>query len=241
MSNLIYNTEAGYRIYKVLGGRANSWLISRDDECILVDTGPRRAADRLKKNIEKTGMSLSSIKFLILTHTHFDHCGSAAAMHEATGCRIIAGKKEAVMAEKGYTPIPAGTSSFSRMVSRVGKLIGKLRFGYPSFNTGIAVEEQVNLENEGFPSLRVISTPGHSEGSISIVVDNAIAIAGDTVFGIFRNSIFPPFADNVPEMLNSWEKLLDTGCRLFLPGHGKSIKREKLLQEFNARKLQSFE
>jgi len=51
------------------------------------------------------------------------------------------------------------------------------------------------------------------------------------MLGICRNSIFPPFADNIRELLKSWEILLETECHLFLPGHGKAISRELLQHE----------
>jgi hydroxyacylglutathione hydrolase len=78
----------------------------------------------------------------------------------------------------------------------------------------------------------LINTEGHSPGSISIIVDNEVAVAGDAMFGVFKNSIFPPYADNPAEMVKSWKKLLNTGCKIFLPGHGNEIKRERLKKEY---------
>ena len=78
----------------------------------------------------------------------------------------------------------------------------------------------------------MIKTEGHSSGSISVIVDNEIAIVGDAMFGVFKNSVFPPYADNQTEMINSWNVLLDTDCNTFLPGHGKEIKKEFLQKEY---------
>jgi hydroxyacylglutathione hydrolase len=52
------------------------------------------------------------------------------------------------------------------------------------------------------------------------------------MLGVFKKSVFPPFADNVNEMINSWGRLLETNCRLFLPGHGYEIKRKLLQTEY---------
>jgi Zn-dependent hydrolases, including glyoxylases len=82
-------------------------------------------------------------------------------------------------------------------------------------------------------NIRVISTPGHSIGSISVIVDNEVAIVGDALFGIFSNSVFPPFADDVKTLIDSWGKLLKTNCTLFLPAHGRPITRELLEREYN--------
>ena len=76
--------------------------------------------------------------------------------------------------------------------------------------------------------INIIETSGHSEDSISILIDNEIAIVGDVMFGVFKNSIFPPYADNTGKMIKSWDRLLNTKCSIFLPGHGNEIKRELL-------------
>jgi len=68
---------------------------------------------------------------------------------------------------------------------------------------------------------------------MSLIVDDEIAIVGDAMFGIFPNSIFPPFADNVPVMIKSWRKLLDTKCMLFLPAHGTKNSRRLVDGECN--------
>lgn len=68
---------------------------------------------------------------------------------------------------------------------------------------------------------------------ISVIVDNEFAIVGDTMFGVFKKSIFTPFSDNIKELIKSWGKLLNTDCSIFLSGHGEKINRELLKSEYN--------
>ena len=68
-----------------------------------------------------------------------------------------------------------------------------------------------------------------------MVIDDEIAIAGDSVIGTMPGSPFPPFADDVPLLLRSWKKIIDTGCRSFLPGHGKPVSREEMINEYEKR------
>lgn len=63
-------------------------------------------------------------------------------------------------------------------------------------------------------------------------MDNEIAIVGDTMFGVFKNSIFPPYSDDTVKMIESWGRLLNTDCIIFLPGHGKEINRKLLQKEY---------
>jgi len=61
-------------------------------------------------------------------------------------------------------------------------------------------------------------------------------LVGDTLFGIVPQKAFPPFADNKIDLFKSWEKLLTTNCRLFLPAHGKALTREIMKKELLKRK-----
>jgi len=74
----------------------------------------------------------------------------------------------------------------------------------------------------------VLPTPGHSPGSMSVVVDDEIAIVGDAVFGVFKWSVLPPYATDLVRTVESWGRLLETSCRLFLPGHGSAKTRAEL-------------
>jgi glyoxylase-like metal-dependent hydrolase (beta-lactamase superfamily II) len=64
-----------------------------------------------------------------------------------------------------------------------------------------------------------------------------VAVAGDSIIGTMPGSPFPPFADDVDELMMSWKKLLGTGCQTFLPGHGRPVSREQLMTEYDRRSL----
>jgi len=229
-----WETRNGYKIYQVLDGRSNSYLISYKNSNVLVDTGKYSAYNRLNKNIDSIELANPEISSLILTHTHFDHCQSASRLKEQTKCKIIVSEKASEYIENGYSPLPNGTMMIPKFLSRVGKKLGKYRFGYTSFEPDLLVKDHISLEGL---HVDIIATEGHSSDSISVIVDNEIAIVGDAMFGIFKNSVFPPFADNIEEMVKSWGLLLNTSCKTFLPGHGKEINRELLQKEYEKYKL----
>jgi len=82
----------------------------------------------------------------------------------------------------------------------------------------------------------LIHTPGHSAGSMSLIIDNEIAIVGDCMFGVFKSSVFPPFLTSSKDLIDSWGRLIETGCTLFLPSHGKEKTRDQLLFDYFRRK-----
>jgi hydroxyacylglutathione hydrolase len=226
-----WKTKNGYVIYHILRGGCNSYLINYENRNILVDTGSSMYFVRLKKNIDLLDITRKNIDFLILTHTHYDHCQNAAKIKTLENCKIVINENDKESAEKGYTIIPNGTFAVTRLLSDAGKLVGKCMFGYQPFTADILVNER-NDTLDGDLNIRLITTEGHSAGSLTVIVDDEIAIVGDEMIGMFKNSIFPPFTDDVSEMIRSWGRLLNTDCEIFLPGHGKEIKRELVQKEY---------
>jgi hydroxyacylglutathione hydrolase len=86
-----------------------------------------------------------------------------------------------------------------------------------------------------------MNTPGHTTGSMSVIVDDEVALVGDTMFGVFKRSVFPPFADDVSEMIKSWGKLLNSNCKFFLPSHGREKSREQLMTVYNKKTIKAYE
>jgi len=224
-----WKTKNGYELFQVLSRRSNSYLICSGVGNILVDTGRESSFKELQKNIGYLNLKLENIDFLILTHTHYDHCQNAFAIKQHANCKILMSEKEAEFCEHGFTPLPKGTFEITRIISKFGNRIGQRSFGYEPFAADIMVRDELNLTTS---KITLISTSGHSIGSISVIIDDEIAIVGDAMFGVFKKSIFPPFADNTMEMIKSWGKLLETSCHTFLPGHGLEIKRELLQSEY---------
>jgi len=227
-----WSTSNGISIYRVLFGRCNCYLIPLRSTLILVDTGKRQGYRKLLRRIAKVSNSFQADRYLILTHTHFDHCQNAERLSEEQGYRIILGNAEEEFALRGFSPVPKGTNRFSRLISFLGNRCFRYKLKFKHFRPELLVPDEMVLNVED-ANIRVISTPGHSIGSISVIVDNEIAIVGDALFGVFSSTVFPPFADDVKTLMASWDKLLKTNCTLFLPAHGRPITRELLECEYN--------
>jgi glyoxylase-like metal-dependent hydrolase (beta-lactamase superfamily II) len=226
-----WKTKNGTVIIQVLSGRSNAYLVLKDNIVILIDTGKTNAYKTLLKTLVSLELKIEDISFVILTHTHFDHCQSARKIKEKSNCQIIFSGNAADSVKNGYTKLPHGTFWITELIAATGRLIGKSKFGYEPFQPDIFITGDYNLDVEGV-NIKITETTGHSDDSVSIIVDNEIAVVGDAMLGVYRNSVFPPFADDVLKMLVSWNKLLETDCNIFLPGHGKEISRELLQNEF---------
>ncbi len=222
-----WNINDGCSIYKVLDGFYNAYLLVDRGEFHLIDTGRKNQTAALQKNLSKiTGGQ--AIRSLILTHTHYDHCGSAAIIKESYGAKIIVGEKEAGYLKEGSTPLPEGTNFFTRALSKSGNRYATSWFKYKPVVPEIEIIDTLMI-NE---NIKIITTPGHSKGSISVIVDNQYAIVGDAMIGSFRGNHFPQFADDRARVYETWKDLLmHTDCHTFLPGHGRPISRQSLEKE----------
>lgn len=222
----------GTQVWQVLAGRSCSFLVrTQEGVIILVDTGMESVLSRLLKNITSAGVTDLKINYLLLTHTHFDHCRNASFLKEKTSCQIVLHQSEAQFVRSGYTAVPGGTNPFTKFISKPGKAIGKRWFGYHAFEPDILISGKPVLLS-GASGLQILETPGHTAGSISLILNGEMAIVGDALFGIFPNRVLSPFADDFAELVRSWKRLLDTGCSIFLSGHGTPIPRRLLELEY---------
>jgi glyoxylase-like metal-dependent hydrolase (beta-lactamase superfamily II) len=224
-----WKTKSGCTIIKVLSGRSNVFLFSDKGKKILIDTGTRMGWKKLSARLKRLG--ITRLDFLILTHTHFDHAENAGKIKKVFGAKVIVNKEEASYLETGRNTIPDGTNFFTHFLVKTLAPALSFKLSYEPCIADIIVHKKFDLNDDGI-NCYIIHTPGHSPGSQSIIVDNEIALVGDAMFGIFPRSVFPPFADNPDMMINSWGRLLDTGCNLFLPSHGTANKAELLKAEY---------
>ncbi len=224
-----WTTRTGISIIQLLNGRCNVFLLTYQSVTILIDTGTRLQWKKLNRRLQ--ALNIQQIDYLILTHAHYDHCENASAVKQSYHPTIIAHRDEAAILSSGRGAIPRGTNGLTRLITDwFGDWYGALKA--VRLECDIQIDAEYALQSKGL-NVTIIPTPGHSPGSISLIVDNEIAIVGDAVFGVFRRSVYPPFAMEPKQLVDSWTRLLKTGCQLFLPGHGRAVSREKLERNYN--------
>ncbi|MDY0098781.1 MAG: MBL fold metallo-hydrolase [Bacteroidales bacterium] len=228
-----WKTKSGYKIIQVLAGRSNVFLLSDRTKHILIDTSAGFMYRVLKKRLER--MNISQIDLLILTHTHFDHAANANRIKNDFNARVLVHQDEAAFLRKGDMAVHKGTNRFTRLII---KLFSKrfIKFtGYEPCSADLIVDLTLSLSEIGFNAF-ILHTPGHTSGSVSVIIDDEIALVGDTMFGIFPWTVYPPFANDPSMLIESWGKLLQTGCTVFIPSHGRANIRKLVQRDFEARK-----
>jgi len=223
-------TARGTEVYRLTPARCNIFVVSRYGRSILVDTGISFDRGRIESALSRKGIVPEAV---VLTHTHFDHAGNAAWLSCEYGAEIVVQAAESEFLATGDSPIPSGTVSIAKGLFEIGNKVSAV-FKYEPCQADHVFENTFDLNRFGIDGY-VMHTPGHCAGQSAVIIDEEVAMAGDSLIGIYPGKIFPPFADDCDELLRSWLKLLDTGCQTFLPGHGKPVTREELAEEYKKR------
>lgn len=213
-------------------GFSNSVLIENGSDSILVDTGVKGFLNHFKQILNQSGLKPTDIKLIVLTHTHYDHTGNLKPLTELTGAKVLVHKNEFDNLKNGFIPIPKGLGNYTRFISNVGRFVYP---GYASpkpFVTDLINENEYDLTEYGIDG-KIISTPGHTAGSQSVIIGKKL-ISGDTFIHMTNGIIFPHFCDDPKTLLVTWQKLFELGIEEIYPGHGKPFPVEKALVEFES-------
>ena len=223
-------TKNGYIVYKILGGRSNVFVIFYNQKYLLIDTSIHRNEKKLLKVLDRLGATKENLIALILTHSHFDHVANAHKIKQIYDTKIYIHSSEKRDLQDAIVKVPKGINAISSFFSYLGSKSAE-KFKFAEVQPDVCVEDSFDFKDIGL-NITILHTPGHSIGSMSIIVDGQIAIVGDLMFGVFYNGLIPPFADFPSEMIKSWGKLLETECKIFLPSHGSERNKELVQKKY---------
>jgi glyoxylase-like metal-dependent hydrolase (beta-lactamase superfamily II) len=197
------------RVHRVDGLRVgNAYLVTGPDDLVLVDAGLPGSAGAIVRYIRRIGRSPAELRTIILTHADIDHVGGAARLKRLTGARVAIHALDAPVLA-GRTPPQKGGRAM-RMLYRL------LRF--------TAVEPDVELEDgDAIGGMRVLHVPGHTRGSIALLLDDGTVFSGDALLADRAGRVRPPdprLALDRDQALASADRIRSLRPGILLPGHG---------------------
>ncbi len=182
-----------------------------------------RKANAFIRQLQATGLKPQDIQLIIITHGHWDHIGSAADIKELTGAKIAMHHREKDRLEELTQPPLKGVGAWGKFLSKTMAAAMTPFIHIRSAEVDIVLGDAAfSLDEYGIAG-RIVSTPGHTTGSVSILLDSGEAIVGDMAMNSFPLRLspgLPIFAENLPQLIESWRKLLEEGVKSIYPSHG---------------------
>lgn len=174
--------------------KSNCYIINSGSETAVIDPG--EYSPEMEKALSDINYRL---KYIILTHTHFDHMSGALQVKEKTDAALCVHKFD----------IP-GLTDYN------------LNLGYPGMKfckkADIPLEDGQKLQL-GSEEITVMHTPGHTLGSVCYITGKML-FTGDTLFaGTIGRTDFP--GGSYSDIMSSLQKIDElSGDYIIYPGHG---------------------
>jgi glyoxylase-like metal-dependent hydrolase (beta-lactamase superfamily II) len=232
-------TDGIYRIHVPLPGSPlkllNFYCIKGDGRDLLIDTGFNRPECReaLYGGLRELGVREDALDILV-THRHADHSAQAPGLATHPGTKVFADPVEA----QGINDFTSGGAYWDKILERLithgfsrekSALLKQQHPGIRYVGEGLLEYTFIADGDElvyGGKTLRVICTPGHTPGHVTLYEPNLkLYISGDHILGDITPNItlWAGVEDSLGNYLNSLEKVRALDVDLVLPGHRSFI------------------
>jgi len=190
MSNLTV-LNAGYR-------STNYWVISAGSSRLLVDIGWPGSMGQMRANLKRMDVPLDQIKYALATHYHIDHAGLGQEMKLAgVPLLVLDVQVEAIPLMKTWIK---PQDNYVEITLEDNVVIS-------------CAESRALLHQIGIPG-EIVPTPGHSDDSVSLLLDDGSVFTGDLTPPQFVGM------ENPAVVAASWQMLRERGATRIYPGHG---------------------
>jgi hydroxyacylglutathione hydrolase len=207
------------QVIAVPSAYVNAFIV-QGERSIIVDTGLPGFEKKILETMERHGIKPADISLIIITHGHNDHYGSAAYLKGKTGAPVAVHKADAeTLRTAASRPLyPVGTKG--KVMDVMAKMVKEPVV--QALEPAILIEGEMSLANYGIAG-KIIPIPGHTPGSLSVMLDGGCILIGDLIFGgLVRKQApgFPYFCEDVPALMKSIQAVLDLKPKIIYAGHG---------------------
>lgn len=220
----------------------------RGEICALVETGLSYSVPNIVAQIAELGIAREEIRYLIITHAHFDHqCGTPRLQKAFPNLQVLASPiASRVLAKE---KVVAGHFVEDKAVVETLLRKGLLKQYDTSFqppatvNVDRIMDEGDLLDLGGGCTLSFYLTPGHSPCSMSIYLPlGEVLFPSDCLCYEFKNKdMFPMYFSSLADFLNSIKKLSNIETSVLAFGHELLLGDKMKVQDYMHRALENTE
>ncbi len=191
------------------------YLLKSKNEAALIDAGTGFATDKIFNNIISIIGNLEKIRYVFITHCHFDHTGGLAEIKPKLNARLVAHQLDSEYIEQADNDVTAAS-------------------WYGSFIKPVSIDIKVSKKQQSFKvgglDVDFYNTPGHSPGSSVLLVnsDNKKVLFGQDVHGPLNESLL----SNRQDYMKSLEFLLTLEADILCEGHFGIYEGQENVQKF---------
>ena len=203
-----------YEITHIKGGTDNCYLVSDGKNAVLFDTA---SGEYLQQVIDEC--SKYDLKLIVLSHPHFDHAENADALSKKFNVPVAYNEADdGIFDDYNSQPLFSyGIVGFVVLKASL-KVLSQTKVIRPE--NRFFVKEGDTLADYGFPDIKVVELPGHSMGSIGLLVSDDAMLVGDALDNWIRPATAHLYTDLEAEK-KTVEKIRSYGKRTYYYGHGK--------------------
>lgn len=185
-------TEITKNVYSIEGithpdprGKVFPYLfVEEKDNLTLIDPGFLSQLPMLEKYLQNIGYEIENVKRIVLTHVHVDHAQAANEVKRKSGARIYSHWIESrYLAHNPPYMGPPSTQETLEKLENLGISAESLSREYGTLEVEpISVDEQVS-DGDMIGNLKVIHTPGHTPGHISLYYEkDKLLLGADSIY-----------------------------------------------------------
>ncbi|MCA0457072.1 MAG: MBL fold metallo-hydrolase [Chloroflexi bacterium] len=180
----------------------NYYILAEAKPLLLIDVGFAGTLAKLQHELKRMDVKLGDIKHLLATHYHPDHAGLALELQKM-GMKLVVVdvQQAAIEAVQGDPKLAKQYVGYDRKAAVTISLEGSR-----TFLKGIGIKGEI------------IATPGHSDDSVSLILDTGEVFNGDLPRPL------PGAEGNMITVGESWEAIKAHGGKVSHPGHGPVYK-----------------
>jgi len=196
----------------------SSWALTTSDGIILIDTLYEYASDdAIVGGLKKLGLDPANVKYVIVSHAHGDHVGGAKLMQDRFKSRLVMGAPDWESIEKSVNQYPKGK---------------------PKRDIVGADGQKITL---GDTSVTLVTTPGHTPGTLSMIFqvkDNGrpltVAYSGGTAFNFVNDA--PHFDTYIASQRKMAAAAAAAGATVLMSNHSEFDNAVTKIKLMSARK-----